>query len=176
MKRKQGIRCRACSNSSRGAAGRLTLGSVATVGWMTSSATWPLNCFETDGLIDVRCSGCGVRFRTRVSSDNPRLNAFCRVAPSVRFKVQARGRSQLTLAFVSAEPRGLLYEWVDSITCEGDGMKAKFSTQSKNKTVWRQLAERWLRVADLVERQNTLLVDAHRSMKHRRKRVHSRAH
>ena len=55
-------------------------------------------------------------------------------------------------------------------------MEAKFSHSRENKTVWRQLAERWLRVADLVERQNTLLVDAHRSMKHRRKRVHSRAH
>ena len=33
------------------------------------------------------CSaGC---LQPRVSSDNPRLNAFCRVAPSVRFKVRA---------------------------------------------------------------------------------------
>jgi|SRR5580704_1113083 hypothetical protein len=29
------------------------------------------------------------RFQARESSDNPMLNAFCRVAPSVRFKVRA---------------------------------------------------------------------------------------
>jgi hypothetical protein len=31
----------------------------------------------------------GAKFQARESSDNPRLNAFCRVAPSVRFKVLA---------------------------------------------------------------------------------------
>ena len=29
------------------------------------------------------------RYQPRESSDSPRLNAFCRVAPSVRFKVRA---------------------------------------------------------------------------------------
>ena len=33
---------------------------------------------------------------------------------------------------------------------------AKFSHSRENKTVWRELAERWLRIADFVERQNTL--------------------
>jgi hypothetical protein len=31
----------------------------------------------------------GAKFQARESSDNPRLKAFCRVAPSVRFKVLA---------------------------------------------------------------------------------------
>jgi len=31
----------------------------------------------------------GAKFQARVSSDSPRLNAFCRVAPSVRFRVLA---------------------------------------------------------------------------------------
>ncbi len=52
---------------------------------------------------------------------------------------------------------------------------AKFTRSPENKTVWRQLAERWLRIADLVERQNTL-DDARSSMKQRRKPVHSWAH
>jgi hypothetical protein len=29
------------------------------------------------------------RFHARESSDNPKLNAFCRVAPTVRFRVRA---------------------------------------------------------------------------------------
>ena len=52
---------------------------------------------------------------------------------------------------------------------------AKFSHSSENKTVWRQLAERWLRIADLVERQNTL-ADAVGRMKRHRKRSPSWAH
>ena len=32
---------------------------------------------------------CSAKFQARESSDNPRLNAFCRVAPSVRFSVLA---------------------------------------------------------------------------------------
>ena len=52
---------------------------------------------------------------------------------------------------------------------------AKFSHSPENRTVWRQLAERWLRIADLVERQNRLH-DAGSSMKQRRKPVHSWAH
>ncbi len=31
----------------------------------------------------------GAKFQARESSDNPRLKAFCRVAPSVRFNVLA---------------------------------------------------------------------------------------
>jgi hypothetical protein len=33
--------------------------------------------------------GSGLPDQERESSDSPRLNAFCRVAPSVRFKVRA---------------------------------------------------------------------------------------
>ena len=33
---------------------------------------------------------------------------------------------------------------------------AKFTRDPENKTLWRQMAERWLRIADLFERQNTL--------------------
>jgi hypothetical protein len=45
---------------------------------------------------------------------------------------------------------------------------AKASRDPKNKTVWRGMAERWTRCAELIERQN-LLADAARSMKHRDK-------
>jgi hypothetical protein len=31
----------------------------------------------------------GVKLQARESSESPRLNAFCRVAPSVRFKLRA---------------------------------------------------------------------------------------
>ena len=37
----------------------------------------------------MRGRGLGLPDQERESSDNPRLNAFCRVAPSVRFKVRA---------------------------------------------------------------------------------------
>ena len=46
---------------------------------------------------------------------------------------------------------------------------AKFSHSPENKTVWRRLAERWLRMADLVGRQNKL-ADAVGRMKRHRKR------
>jgi len=45
-------------------------------------------------------------------------------------------------------------------------LMAKASRDPKNKTVWRGMAERWTRCAELIERQN-LLADAARSMKHR---------
>ena len=47
-------------------------------------------------------------------------------------------------------------------------LMAKDSRDPKNKTVWRNIAERWTRCAELVERQNSLAQDA-RSMKHRGK-------
>jgi len=53
---------------------------------------------------------------------------------------------------------------------------AKFSHSRENKTVWHQLAQRWVQIADLVERQNTLLVDAAGRMKRPRKRRHGWAH
>jgi hypothetical protein len=50
VKQKQGIRCRACNISSRWAAGRSNRRwSQRLAGW-AFSGTWPLNCFETDGL------------------------------------------------------------------------------------------------------------------------------
>ncbi len=52
---------------------------------------------------------------------------------------------------------------------------AKFSHSPENKTVWRQLAERWLCIADLVEHQNTL-ADSVGRMKRPRKRRHGWAH
>jgi hypothetical protein len=35
-------------------------------------------------------------------------------------------------------------------------LMAKFSPSPKNKTVWRRMAERWVRCAELVERQYSL--------------------
>ena len=53
---------------------------------------------------------------------------------------------------------------------------AKITHSRENKTVWHQLAERWLRIADLVERQDTLLLDAGSFKRQRRKRQHGWAH
>ncbi len=52
---------------------------------------------------------------------------------------------------------------------------AKFTHSRENKTVWHQLAERWLRMADLVEPQDNT---AHSvgSLKQHRKRQHGWAH
>jgi len=47
-------------------------------------------------------------------------------------------------------------------------LMAKGSRDPKNKTVWRAIAERWTRCAELVERQNASAQDA-RSIKHRGK-------
>jgi hypothetical protein len=47
-------------------------------------------------------------------------------------------------------------------------LMAKASRDPKNKTVWRSIAERWTRCAELIERQN-LSTHAARSMKQRRK-------
>ena len=52
---------------------------------------------------------------------------------------------------------------------------AKFTRSPENVTVWHQLAERSLRIADLIEHQNTLLVDVGR-MKRPQKRRHGWAH
>jgi hypothetical protein len=40
-------------------------------------------------LVDNVAWACCGQFQARESSDNPMLNAFCRVAPSVRFSVRA---------------------------------------------------------------------------------------
>jgi hypothetical protein len=45
----------------------------------------------------------------------------------------------------------------------------------ENETVWRQMAERWLRIADLFERRNTL-THAGGSMKRHWKPAHSWVH
>jgi hypothetical protein len=47
-------------------------------------------------------------------------------------------------------------------------LMAKVSQDPKNKTVWRDIAERWARCAEFVERQNSL-ADTARSMKRRGK-------
>lgn len=47
-------------------------------------------------------------------------------------------------------------------------LMAKASRDPKNKTVWRGIAERWTRCAELIERQNSS-AEAARSMKHRGK-------
>jgi len=52
---------------------------------------------------------------------------------------------------------------------------AKITCSRENVTVWHQLAERWLRIADFVERQNTL-ADSVGRMKRHRKRSPSWAH
>lgn len=52
---------------------------------------------------------------------------------------------------------------------------AKFTPSPENETVWHQMAERWLRIADLFERQNSL-AHAVGSMKRHRKPAHSWAH
>jgi hypothetical protein len=51
---------------------------------------------------------------------------------------------------------------------------AKFAPP-ENETVWRQMAERWLRIADLFQRQNTL-THAGGSMKRYWKPTHSWVH
>ena len=87
VNKKTGNWCRACSNSSRWAIGRSNA-RIGRHGWLDrpSRLRGHQNILRSMGLADVCCSGCGVRFRARVSSDNPRLNVFCRVAPSVALK------------------------------------------------------------------------------------------
>jgi hypothetical protein len=41
------------------------------------------------GGLEIAGRGSGLPDQERELSDNPRLNAFCRVAPSVRFRVRA---------------------------------------------------------------------------------------
>ena len=45
---------------------------------------------------------------------------------------------------------------------------AKLTHDQENKPVWRRLAERWVRCAELAERQNVTLNDAHRRRRHRK--------
>jgi hypothetical protein len=52
---------------------------------------------------------------------------------------------------------------------------AKFTPSRENATTWRKMAARWLRIAELFERRNTL-ADAAGSVKRRRKSEHSWAH
>jgi hypothetical protein len=54
-------------------------------------------------------------------------------------------------------------------------LMAKATRNPKNKTVWRGIAERWTRCAELVERQNSLAKDA-RSMKHHGKAALASVH
>ena len=54
-------------------------------------------------------------------------------------------------------------------------LMAKFTPGRENKTVWRRLAERWIRCAELIERQNSAALVAG-SMKHHRKPAHNLVH
>src|SRR5580658_5263878 len=54
-------------------------------------------------------------------------------------------------------------------------LMAKFTRDRENKTVWRSIAQRWIRCAELVERQNSSALAAH-SMKHRGKAAFTLAH
>jgi hypothetical protein len=59
-----------------------------------------------------------------------------------------------------------------AVECE---FMAKFTPNPENATIWRQMAERWLRIAGLFERQNTL-AHAAGTRKRCRKRLHSWVH
>ena len=79
--------------------------------------------------------------------------------------------------FRMSRPRGIAMNASErflKFAAECEAM-AKFSHSRENKTVWRELAERWLRIADFVERQNTLANSVGRPKQHR-KRLHSWAH
>jgi len=52
---------------------------------------------------------------------------------------------------------------------------AKFTPSPENEIAWRKMAARWLRIADLFERQNTL-AHAAGSMKRHQKSAHGWAH
>ena len=54
-------------------------------------------------------------------------------------------------------------------------LMAKGTRDRENKTVWRSIAQRWIRCAELVEQQNSLALAAH-SMKHRGKAAVALAH
>jgi len=52
---------------------------------------------------------------------------------------------------------------------------AQLTHNPNNKTVWRQMAERWLRCAELIDRQSASSHDASYTKRHR-KSAHSWAH
>jgi len=54
-------------------------------------------------------------------------------------------------------------------------LMAKCTPGRENKTVWRRLAERWIRCAEFIERQNSAALAAG-SMKHHRKPAHNLVH
>jgi hypothetical protein len=54
-------------------------------------------------------------------------------------------------------------------------LMAKATRDRENKTVWRSIAQRWIRCAELVEQQNSSALAAH-SMKHRGKPAFTLAH
>jgi hypothetical protein len=54
-------------------------------------------------------------------------------------------------------------------------LMAKVTRDRENKTVWRSIAQRWIRCAELVEKQNASALAAH-SMKHRGKAAYALAH
>ena len=54
-------------------------------------------------------------------------------------------------------------------------LMAKVARDRENKTVWRSIAQRWIRCAELVEKQNSSALAAH-SVKHRGKAAFTLAH
>jgi len=76
-----------------------------------------------------------------------------------------------------SRPRGIAMNASDRFlrfAAECEAM-AKITRSPENVTVWHQMAERWLRIADLVERHSTL-ADAAGRMKQHRKRSPGWAH
>ena len=47
-------------------------------------------------------------------------------------------------------------------------LMAKFTPSRANKTVWRRMAERWIRCAEFIERQDSLVHTAGLTKRHRR--------
>jgi len=54
-------------------------------------------------------------------------------------------------------------------------LMAKFTRSPENKTVWHRMAERWIRCAELIDRQNSL-AKAAGPMKRHRKPEHAWVH
>jgi len=50
-------------------------------------------------------------------------------------------------------------------------LMAKFTRTAENRTVWIRMAERWLRCAQLNDRQTSAVHDAHLAKRHRAKRT-----
>jgi hypothetical protein len=104
--------------------------------------------------------------------------------------IAQRGLGQNFSSFQSEPFKGIGVLGFNNVLAPGEAMNAsdrflrfaaaceamaKFTRSPENVTVWHQLAERWLRIADLIEHQNTLLVDVGR-MKRPQKRRHGWAH